>query len=111
VLENSALDALRAITPAVSGRRTDSAPASKDGTQRSAPAAPSAPLLPTPHNPSAPANPAPGGVGGGFGPSPVGVLAALIALFAFAALLGGVLPVSVSALRPADFAFHLKRPG
>jgi hypothetical protein len=37
-------------------------------------------------------------------------LAALFAL-AFAGLLGEVLPVSVSALRPPDLAFHLKRPG
>jgi hypothetical protein len=79
------------------------------GTGHRAPAAPDLPRLPAPHHPSAPANPAPGGVGG-TGSSALGVLAALFAL-AFAGLLGEVLPVSVSALRPPDLAFHLKRPG
>ena len=109
VLEPSALDVLSGIAPAVPSREDDSSP--RNGPQPSTPKAPSAPLFPTPHSPSAPANPAPGGVGGGFGPSPLGVLAALVALLTFAGVLGGVLPVSMSALRPADFAFHLKRPG
>jgi hypothetical protein len=105
------LDALIAMSPAVTGRGSEPTPASENpGNGHPAPAAPDPPRLPAPHNPSAPANPAPGGVGGtGF--SPVGVLAALFALLAFAGLLGEVLPVSLAALRPPDLAFHLKRPG
>jgi hypothetical protein len=113
LVDASALEVLSGISPVVSsGHRPDSAP-SKDGSQRSAADPPRAPSLPTPHNPFAPAPTpsAPGGVGGGAGPSPLGVLATLFAFLALAGILGGVLPVSVAALQPADFAFHLTRPG
>jgi hypothetical protein len=114
-LSGPTLDALieRAASSFV-GDRSGSAPASghSGGGERPEPAPSAPPRLPEPRNPWTPFNVAPGGVGGGSsGGSPVGVLVALIALLAFGARLGGVLPVNVAPLRAPALAFHLKRPG
>jgi hypothetical protein len=99
--------------PADPGSGSDSTRAAgHSGARQPTPSvAPESPRFPGTHTSSTPGNSAPGGGGGGFGPSPIGALAAFVALLAFGALLGGLLPDGVASKRPADLAFHLKRPG